>query len=118
MGLEIEDADEGDGGLLLQPCRALKDKRCSIYPHRPDCCRTFECRLLQQVKTGAVSLDRAKEKIAEALRRIERVKQLLVPWPQGNERLPLKERCLEALALSEQFNDDPEINRKRTELEI
>src|SRR5947207_12631719 len=71
MGLEIEDADAKDGALLLQPCRALKGKRCSIYPHRPDCCRTFECRLLQQVRRGAVSLERARQKIARALQRIE-----------------------------------------------
>src|SRR3989442_1734862 len=74
MGLEIDDADEDEGGLLLQPCRALKGRRCSIYPHRPGCCRTFECRLLQEVKRGAVSIEQAKEKIAEALKRIERIK--------------------------------------------
>ena len=116
LGLDVEDAGDNEGALLLLPCRALKGKRCSIYPHRPDCCRTFECRLLQQAKTGAVSLDRAIEKIAEALKRIEHVKQLLLHWPQSNERLPLKERCLEAL--SQELNHDQEINRKRTELEI
>ena len=52
MGLDIEDDDEVDGELLLQPCAALKRKRCSIYPYRPNCCRTFECRLLQKVKRG------------------------------------------------------------------
>src|SRR5690242_5581400 len=68
MGLEIEDGDGDDRGLLLQPCRALKGKRCSIYPHRPECCRTFECRLLQEVQRGAVGVEQAREKIAEALR--------------------------------------------------
>ena len=115
MGLEIEDED--DGGLLLQPCGALKGKRCSIYPHRPDCCRTFECRLLQEVKRGAVGVDRAKEKIAEALQRIEWVKVLVVQLGQANERLPLKERCMEALALTEEVDADPEMNGKRDELE-
>ena len=117
LGLDVEDAGDDEGALLLLPCRALKGKRCSIYPHRPDCCRTFECRLLQQAKTGVVSLDRAKEKIAEALKRIEHVEQLLVHWPQGNDRLPLKERCLDAMALSEEFNHDHDINRKRSDLE-
>ena len=117
MGLEIEDADEEAGGLLLQPCRALKGKRCSIYPHRPDCCRTFECRLLQEVKRGAVTVERAKEKIAKALKRIERIKEMIVQLGPGNERLPLKERCGEALALSEEDAADPEMNRKREELE-
>ena len=49
MGLEIED-DDTAGGLLLLPCGALRGRLCSIYPHRPECCRTFECRLLQDVR--------------------------------------------------------------------
>jgi hypothetical protein len=95
MGLEIEDADEDDSGLLVQPCGALQGKRCRIYPHRPDCCRTFACRLLQGVERGMVAVERANEKIAEALKRIERVKELL--------------------ALSQAA--DPGMNRKRAELQ-
>lgn len=117
MGLEIEDNDEVAGGLLLQPCRALNGKRCSIYPYRPECCRTFECRLLQEVKRGVVSVAQAKAKIAEALLRIERVKDLINQLGQVNDRLPLKERWGEALALSENEGVDPEMNRKRDELE-
>jgi Fe-S-cluster containining protein len=117
MGLEIEDDEEDDGGLLLQPCGALKGKRCSLYPHRPDCCRTFECRLFQEVQRGLVGVERANEKIAEALKRIERVKQLVVQLGTGDEHLPLKERCVEALALSEAAAD-PAMNRKRAELQL
>jgi hypothetical protein len=117
MGLEIEDDDDDGGGLLLQPCGALKGRRCSIYPHRPDCCRTFECRLLQEVKRGAVEVERAKEKIAEALRRIGRVKELVVQLGTGDERLPLKEHCVEALALSEAAAAGPAVKRKRAELQ-
>lgn len=117
MGLEIEDNEEGDGELLLQPCRALKGRRCSIYPHRPDCCRTFECRLLQEVERGAVSVGQAQGKIAEALRRIERVKELIIHLGPANEHLPLKERCGEALALFEEADADPAMNRKRAELQ-
>jgi len=116
MGLEIED-DEEDGALLLQPCRALKGKHCSIYPHRPDCCRTFECRLLQEVKRGMVSVELAKAKIAEALQRIERVKELIDKPGPGAERLPLKESCNEALARFEEFAGNPEVNQKRAELQ-
>jgi Fe-S-cluster containining protein len=115
MGLEIEDADEDDSGLLVQPCGALQGKRCRIYPHRPDCCRTFACRLLQGVERGMVAVERANEKIAEALKRIERVKELVVQLGTGTERLPLKERCVEALALSQAA--DPGMNRKRAELQ-
>ena len=117
MGLEIEDADEDDGGLLVQPCGALQGKRCSIYPHRPDCCRTFACRLLQEVERGMAGVERAKEKIAQALKRIEGVKELVVQLGTGDERLPLKEHCAEALALSEAAAAGPAVKRKRARLQ-
>jgi uncharacterized protein len=117
IGLEIEDADEADGGLLLQPCRALEGKRCRVYAHRPDCCRTFECRLLQEVQRGMVGVDRAKEKIAETLQRIERIKGLIGQLGADNERLPLKERCVEALALSQEGPANPAMNKRREALQ-
>lgn len=116
MGLEIEDADEDNGGLLLQPCRALQGKRCSIYPHRPDCCRTFECRLLQEVKHGVVGVEQAQAKIAEAVQRIERINELIVQLGQDGRRLPLKERCAEALPLSEAGDTDDVLKPTRAEL--
>jgi len=118
MGLEVEEADEDDGGLLMQPCGALKGKRCSLYAHRPDCCRTFECRLLQEVKRGAVSGDRAQAKISAVLRRIERVQQLIAEFGAGDQRLPLKERCAEALARAGESKAKPRMNRKRAELQV
>ena len=117
MGLEIEEDDDGAAELLLQPCRALQGKRCGIYPHRPECCRTFECRLLQNVRSGAVDVIQAREKIAVALQRIERIKELIVQLRPGNEHLPLKERCAEALVFSEGAASNPEIARQRDELE-
>ena len=117
MGLEIEDDDDDGDGLLLQPCGALKGRRCSIYSHRPDCCRTFECRLLQEVKRGMAGIERAKEKITETLKRIGRVKELVVQLGTGDERLPLTEHCAEALALSEPAPAGPAVKRKRAELQ-
>ena len=58
LGLKIED-DDADGTLLSQPCGALQGKWCGIYTHRPESCRTFECRLLQDVQRGAVGVERA-----------------------------------------------------------
>ena len=116
MGLEIEDDDGDDDRLLVQPCGALKGRRCSIYPHRPECCRTFECRLLQEVERGMVGLEQAKEKVAEALKRIERVKELAAQLGTGDELLPLKEHCAEALAHSE-MAANPAMKQKRAELQ-
>jgi Fe-S-cluster containining protein len=118
LGLEVEDADHGEPAVLLQPCAAFKRKRCSIYPHRPNCCRTFECRLLKQAESGAISVDRAKEIIANALKEIGRVKLLMAHLGQRDQRLPLKERFNEALTLSSTLTDDPQMNRKRADAKI
>ena len=118
LGLEIEDPDEGHRGLLLQPCRALLGTRCSIYAHRPKCCRTFECRLLRDVGRGVVGIEPAKQKIADTLSRIARIQSLVAALSSEVERLPLKERCAEALANSQEFDADPETHRDRVELEV
>jgi Fe-S-cluster containining protein len=96
MGLRID--DDADSRLMLLPCAALKGTRCSVYPHRPQCCRTFECRLLQDTRRGAVSVVEAEGHIADAFERIRRVKDLLARLGQRDARLPLKERCAEVLA--------------------
>lgn len=113
LGLEVED-DDADGALLQLPCVALQGKRCSIYAHRPQTCRTFECRLLQDVRRGTVSVERARERIAEALSGIGRAKQLMVQLGQRDRRLPLRERCAETLAMA--TSGHPETTRKRAEL--
>ena len=114
MGLDIED-DDAAGGLLLQPCAALRGTRCSVYAHRPKCCRTFECRLLQDVRRGATTVERARKLIAEALRRTRRVKALLARLGRRAVPLPLGERLAEALAVA--ASPDPWVNRHCTELE-
>jgi Fe-S-cluster containining protein len=118
LGLEVEDAGQGEPALLSQPCAAFKRKRCSIYPHRPNCCQTFECRLLKQVESGAISVDRAKKTIANTLKEIGRIKVLIAQLGQRDERLPLKERFSEALTLSSNITDDPQINRKRADMKV
>jgi hypothetical protein len=114
MGLEVEES-ETRAGLLSQPCAALKGRRCGIYAHRPQCCRTFECQLLQDVNLGAVTVEHGLELIAEALARIQRVRELLAELGDRNVRLPLKERCAEALA--GEGPATPEVQQKRAELE-
>ena len=114
MGIEIED-DDSSGAQLLQPCVALQGKRCAIYEHRPECCQTFECRLLQDVRRGAVDVEIAKAQIADALKRIGRVRSLMAQMGQHGSRLPLRESCEEALAKG--VNSDPKANRRRAELE-
>ena len=97
MGMEIENEDRVVG-LLSQPCAALRGTRCGIYAHRPKCCRTFECHLLQSAQSGAVTVERALEHIALAQEQIRRVRALLTRLGNRDESLPIKERCAETLA--------------------
>lgn len=97
MGLDI--LDEGDDGAQMQlPCVALKGTRCSVYAHRPRCCRSFECQLLFDARAGVVTVARAMAHIRRTLSQVRRVRRLLGPPALGADRLPLRERCAEALA--------------------
>jgi hypothetical protein len=113
MGLVIDD-DDSDGALLMQPCAALRGRRCSVYAHRPACCRTFECRLLQDVRCGAMDVERAGELIVDTLERVARVRKLMARLGQRDRSLPLQESCAEVL--SEDPDPDPAVNRARAEL--
>src|SRR5262245_3025864 len=113
MGLEIEDGD-GNAALLVQPCGALRGTRCAIYAHRPQCCRTFECRLLQDVRRGAVDEAWAAERIADVRKRIGRTRERLAPAGHLDDGLPLMERCAEALTNGS--GGHPEKDRTQAEL--
>lgn len=116
MGLDIEEDDNGDG-LLVQPCVALQGRRCGIYAQRPECCRTFECRLLRNVRRGAVSLPRAREIVAETQTKIGRLRQLAAELGQADGRLTFRESCVEAMELGDETRSSPDVERKRAELE-
>jgi hypothetical protein len=98
LGLNVEDGDGASPGLLLQPCTALQGKRCSIYEHRPKCCRTFECGLLKRVKSGAVSVEVALGKITTVTQAIAKLRTTLAVGAKLSD-LPLKECYLERMTL-------------------
>jgi Fe-S-cluster containining protein len=114
MGLEIED-DGAGREVLSQPCAALRGRRCGIYAHRPQCCRRFECRLLQDVRHGKVSIERAAAQIAEVRTQTRQVREMLAQLGQRDVHLSLKERCAEALA--GQADAPRAVTRVRAELE-
>ena len=114
LGLEVED-DDRNTGLLSQPCAALRGTRCSIYSHRPNCCRVFECHLLQNAQRGDVTVERAMEQIAGAREQIGQVRALLGRLGNRDEGLPLQERCAETLAA--EGGTTPETIKHRAELE-
>jgi uncharacterized protein len=112
LGIEIEDDDPP---LLVQPCRALSGKRCTIYPHRPKCCRTFECRLLRDVRRGDLGVEQAEAHIAEALAGIAGANALIVQLGVRASTLPLKERSAEALSLAAHANPERHAIQARLE---
>lgn len=98
LGLDV-DADDADIELLALPCAGLRGTRCSVYAHRPRCCRTFECRLLQETQRGLVTVDDALTRIAAARTQVQTVTRLVRDLePRGAARLPLAERVADALA--------------------
>jgi Fe-S-cluster containining protein len=113
LGLDVED-DDSAGGLLLQPCAALRGTRCGVYQHRPGCCRTFECRLLKDVRCGAIPVEDARRRIADAVTRARRVRGLLAKLGRRGSRLPLRERVAESLAT--ETNRRPRADRIRAQL--
>ena len=116
LGLDVSHDDgEARAGLLSLPCRALEGRRCGIYAHRPACCRSFECQLLKDAQSGAVSVEQALGHIADARSRIRRVKSLLAELGQRDARLPLAERCAEALTRDGAAT--PAVRRRRVLLE-
>ena len=112
LGLEVEE-DDGEGALLVQPCGALRGKRCSIYPMRPGCCREFECALLQEAGRGDVTPAAALAVIEQALGLVGRAKALLRQLRHRDTGLPLAERAAEAVAAED---DSPVAASRRDEL--
>jgi Fe-S-cluster containining protein len=114
LGLDV-DSDDADTELLSLPCRGLRGTRCSVYVHRPQCCRTFECRLLENAGRGVVTVDEALARIAEAKAQVLRVTTLLAGIePRRGLRLPLEERVADAVAAAPR---SPAGARRRAALE-
>ena len=87
-------AKRRDGELqFLQPCPAHDGNRCRIYRERPQRCRAFACRQLEGVFNGEIPESAAMEKILEARRRSDRVRELLEMLGDDRKTRPLATRC-------------------------
>lgn len=79
--LEAEDrarlAAVGAGGLelLLHPCRFFGDGRCTVYDIRPSNCRSYSCRVLEDLDAGAIDLGTARSRVEQALALRERMNE-------------------------------------------
>lgn len=75
LGARVRLSDED--GSLVQPCRALSERRCGVYEDRPAVCRKFRCLALEQLETGDLTEDEAQELVGEALARRRRLAEVM-----------------------------------------
>ena len=93
--------------IILQPCPAWQNSQCSIYAHRPQRCRLFECRQLKRVASAEISEAAALEKIRDVQRRVEHLNSLLRRAGGTNEKKPLSKRCEKAMSEPIDATSDP-----------
>ncbi len=92
---------------LPQPCAALcADRSCRIYARRPTQCRTFECRVFQDLTAGRITAQAAMLLVRRARRWADRARQLLRRLGGGDEHRPLSERFLLARRRAESGEAD------------
>jgi uncharacterized protein len=95
LGLGLE--KKGRKRAFAQPCACFQGALCRIYSERPAHCRAFECRLLKGVQTGELKAKKALTTIAEARRRVTKVRRLLQRLGQNDEQLALIKRYAHAM---------------------
>lgn len=110
-------AKRRDGELqFLQPCPAHDGTGCRIYQARPLRCRMFACRQLEAVSLGTSTHAAAMEKIHEARRRSDRVRELLALLGDDRTTRPLATRC--AGLFTPPLDPSPQAETWRAELRI
>ncbi len=119
LGLKLK--RKRDQHYLLQPCSAFQGTHCSVYASRPERCRLFECRQLQQVNAGEIAEEVALKTIREVKRRVGDVEDLLVHLDETTDTTrPLMKRCDHVLAdpLDSTADDEAHEFQKRLALAV
>lgn len=80
---EISLVDLKDKRILKQPCAALLDCTCTIYPNRPGVCVAYECKLLKEYMRGKVAENLA-HRIINSVKLIKEEIEILLK-KAGNE---------------------------------
>jgi Fe-S-cluster containining protein len=76
-----------------QPCSALcEDRSCRLYAERPWQCRTFECQVFKEAKTGRITFAAALGLVKKARQRADHVRRLLRELGDADEHRALGER--------------------------
>jgi hypothetical protein len=84
--------------FLPQPCPAHRDSTCSIYEHRPQRCRLFNCKQLLRAEAGQIAEAEAMATIHQAKALANSVLNLLLQSGSTNLRRSLRTRYELALA--------------------
>jgi len=89
---------KGRKKVFNQPCACLVGGLCKIYEDRPARCRSFDCRALQRVQQGEITMTAAQKSIREAKRRSEEVLRLVRALGDTSEAQPLNRRYAAIMA--------------------
>jgi len=114
--LGVELFAKGRKKIFNQPCACLADGLCKIYENRPARCRSFDCRALQRVQEGKLTVGAARKSIAEAKRLAEEVLRLVRELGDTNESQPLSRRYAAIMAQPMNLADDESQFELRGEL--
>src|SRR5262245_58713156 len=92
LGLPVRASAAAKVQKFPQPCALLEGCKCRGYGERRKYCREFECVLLKSVKAGRMKKTAAREIIATARRRADKVRSLLAELGDTNAHLALAAR--------------------------
>lgn len=99
-----------------QPCGCFDGMLCRIYADRPERCRTFECRLLKNVRVGVTQPGRALRSIVAAVKAANRIRRLVGDLGETDETQPLSRRYARIMAQPIDFGGAPAVVKRRSAL--
>ena len=104
--LGVELFSKGRKRAFNQPCACLADGLCRIYAERPARCRTFDCRALQRVQQGELTVAAARKAIAKAKQLAGEGFRRVRALGDTSETMPLNRRYAAVMAQPMDLADD------------
>ncbi|MDB6055441.1 MAG: Flagellin N-methylase [Verrucomicrobiales bacterium] len=114
LGLDVK--RRGRGFRFAQPCVAFKSGRCSIYQQRPGHCAKFDCRLLQKLNLGDISLIDAIETVKKAKEELAKLETSLKEAGDANPELALNTRFRRVMSQPLDLSAGPAFWKTRSRL--
>ena len=93
---------EAEGRLFFRlGCPRLSGTCCTIYDDRFTICRTFQCKLLAELRSGTVTVGEALEAVAEAKALLDKVRSQRPEAAALRERRPIAKEAAQWASLSD-----------------